>query len=164
MIAILSFLQGFCLLALQAHFPTLRPPACDISGPGNNCRQVHGYRAALLFIAMYTTALGEGCLRANLPSFGGDQFDEDDIAEIRPKSSFFNWFTMGISVGSLIGLIFIVWIDENKGWDDGFALSACIVLLGVLVFASGFRFYRHQIPSGSPLTRILQVENISLNQ
>ncbi|XP_042491238.1 protein NRT1/ PTR FAMILY 4.6-like [Macadamia integrifolia] len=31
------------------------------------------------------------------------------------------------------------------------------MLLGIIVFAFGIKFYRHQIPSGSPLTRMLQV-------
>ncbi|XP_058094093.1 protein NRT1/ PTR FAMILY 4.6-like [Magnolia sinica] len=148
---------GFGLLALQAHLPSLQPPECDINNPQNKCGQVHGYNAALLYIAIYTIALGEGCVRANLASFGGDQYDDNDLTESRLKSSFFNWFTFSISLGAFTGLIFIVWIENNKGWDYGFALSAVIVLLGLLVFTSGFSFFRNQRPQGSPLTRMSQV-------
>ncbi|OVA19181.1 Proton-dependent oligopeptide transporter family [Macleaya cordata] len=45
----------------------------------------------------------------------------------------------------------------STGWDLAFTVSAGIVLLGLLVVASGFSFFRHQIPTGSPLTRMLQV-------
>ncbi|OVA04612.1 Proton-dependent oligopeptide transporter family [Macleaya cordata] len=152
----LEFL-GFGLLALQAHLPSLQPPACDISTQFSNCKQVQSYNAALLYIALYITAFGEGCLRANLASFGGDQFDDDEPTELQLKSSFFNWFTFSISLGALIGLTFFVWIQDNKGWDVGFTVSAGFILLGVLVVASGFSFFRHQIPTGSPLTRMLQV-------
>ncbi|XP_077229004.1 protein NRT1/ PTR FAMILY 4.5-like isoform X2 [Tasmannia lanceolata] len=149
---------GFSLLAIQAHLPSLKPQECNNTlGKLSSCNHVHGYNAAILYIAMYTIALGEGCLRANLASFGGDQFDDDDPIESGMKSSFFNWFTFSISVGSLTGLVLIVWIENNKGWDYGFALSAFVVLLGVIVLGSGFSFYRNQRPRCSPLTRIMQV-------
>ena len=69
----------------------------------------------------------------------------------------FNWFTFGISFGGFMGLIFIVWLENYKGWDIGLGLSAILILLGLLVFAAGLPFYRNQVPEGSPLTRILQV-------
>ncbi|XP_010930188.1 protein NRT1/ PTR FAMILY 4.6 [Elaeis guineensis] len=148
---------GYALLALQAHLPSLHPSDCDMNGQQNNCEQVHGFNSALLYIALYTTALGEGCVRAALPSLGGDQFDDKDPVELQLKSSFFNWFTFGISLGGFIGLTLVVWIESNKGWDIGFGVSALAVLLGVLAVAGGVSFYRNQIPKGSPLTRIVQV-------
>ncbi|XP_043722990.1 protein NRT1/ PTR FAMILY 4.5-like [Telopea speciosissima] len=147
---------GYRLLALQAYLPSLQPPPCDISKQSSNCKPVHGSNAAILNIALYIVALGEGFTRANLPSFGGDQFGEDEIG-LRRKSSFFNWYTIGISIGGIIGLVFVVWLQNYKGWDLGFALCAAIVLLGIIVFVFGFKFYRHQIPNGSPFTRMLQV-------
>ncbi|KAL5991000.1 hypothetical protein ACLOJK_011906 [Asimina triloba] len=152
----LEFL-GFGLLALQAHLPSLRPLQCDISSPQSNCERLHGYKAVILYIAIYTVALAEGCMRANLASLGGDQFDNNDAEESQRKSSFFNWFTLSISIGAFTGLIVVVWVENNRGWDYGFALSALSLLLGWVVVASGFAFYRNQRPQGSPLTRILQV-------
>ncbi|OVA04613.1 Proton-dependent oligopeptide transporter family [Macleaya cordata] len=150
----LEFL-GFALLALQARLPSLRPPECDAQT--SDCKHVHGSNATLLYIAMYVAAFGEGCLRANLPSLGGDQFDDEDSTELQLKSSYFNWFTFNLSLGSLLGVLFITWIQNNTGWDVGFSVPAGVVLLGVIVVASGFSFYRNQIPKGSPLTRMLQV-------
>jgi len=51
-------------------------------------------------------------------------------------------------------------VENNKGWDVGFAVCAGIVLLGLAVWAAGFPFYRNRLPSGSPFTRILQVRII----
>ncbi|XP_042489045.1 protein NRT1/ PTR FAMILY 4.5-like [Macadamia integrifolia] len=148
---------GFVMLTIQAYFPSLRPPACDTSGQQNNCKQIHGSKAAVLYIALYIIALGEGCLRANLPPFGADQFDDDVISKSRHKSSYFNWLNVCISGGSVMGLILIVWIESSKGWVEGLALTSGVMLLGLIVLALGFKFYRHQIPRGSPLTRMLQV-------
>ncbi|KAG1353895.1 hypothetical protein COCNU_07G000070 [Cocos nucifera] len=144
--------QGYALLALHAHLPSLHPSDCEINGKHNNCEQVHGFNSAMLYIALYTTALGEGCVRGALPSFGGDQFDDKDPVELQLKASLFNWFTFGISLGGFIGLTLKVWIENNRGWDIGFGVSALAVLLGVLVVASGISFYHIQIPKESPLT------------
>lgn len=99
-------------------------------------------------------------MRACLVSLGGDQFDREDPVESQLQSSFFTWFTFGISIGSFAGLIFIVWLQRNNGWDYGFAVSALVALIGLLVLYSGFPLYRNHNPEGSPLTRILQVELI----
>ncbi|KAL5990998.1 hypothetical protein ACLOJK_011904 [Asimina triloba] len=91
----LGFL-GFGLLALQAQLPSLRSPPCDISSQ-SKCEKVHGYKPAMLNFSIYAVALGEGSLRANLASLGGDQLDEDNPAESQHKSSFFNWFSLSRS-------------------------------------------------------------------
>ncbi|ERN01910.1 hypothetical protein AMTR_s00089p00178270 [Amborella trichopoda] len=157
----LEFL-GYGMLAIQAHFGSLRPPQCDIGNEKSNCSPVQGGKAAMLYIALYTVALGEGCLRANIPSFGGDQFDENDIEESKQRSSFFNWYTFSISLGGAIGLVLIISLESSKGWDYGFAACSLVILVGWLVLVSGFPLYRHQSPSGSPLARIMQVTVVAL--
>ncbi|RLM61457.1 hypothetical protein C2845_PM14G06220 [Panicum miliaceum] len=110
-----------------------------------------------MYISLYTIAFGEGCIRACLPSVGADQFDSKDPPEARQQSSFFNWFTFCLSVGSFAGLVLIVWLESNKGWDVGFGVSAFLTLLGLLVAAAGLPFYRNRVPQGSAITRVLQV-------
>ncbi|KAF7063561.1 hypothetical protein CFC21_070077 [Triticum aestivum] len=148
---------GYGLLALQAYLPSLHPPPCNIVAEPNNCKEVQGKNAALLYVGLYLSAFGDGCIRACLPSLGADQFDHEDPKESHQQSSFFNWYTFGISFGGFVGLILIVWLQNYKGWDIALGLCAVIVLLGLLVVAAGLPFYRNQVPQGSPLTRILQV-------
>ncbi|XP_051217996.1 protein NRT1/ PTR FAMILY 4.5 [Lolium perenne] len=148
---------GYGLLALQAYLPSLHPPPCNIEAELNNCKEVHGRDAALLYIGLYMSAFGDGCIRSCLSSLGADQFDHEDPTESRQQSSFFNWYTFGISFGGFVGLILIVWLQKYKGWDIGFGLCALLILLGLLIVAAGFPFYRNQVPEGSPLTRVLQV-------
>ncbi|KAF7029718.1 hypothetical protein CFC21_041400 [Triticum aestivum] len=148
---------GYGLLALQAYLPSLRPPACNIEAELNSCEVVHGWNATLLYTALYMTAFGDGFIRVCLPSLGADQFDHEDPSESRQQSSFFNWYTFGISFGGFVGLILIVGIENYKGWDIGLGVCAILILLGLLIVAAGFPFYCNQVPQGSPLTRILQV-------
>uniref|UniRef100_A0A0D9W6L0 Major facilitator superfamily (MFS) profile domain-containing protein n=1 Tax=Leersia perrieri TaxID=77586 RepID=A0A0D9W6L0_9ORYZ len=152
----LEFL-GFGLLALQAYLPSLHPLPCNTEAELRNCEEVHGLNNVILHVGLYTWAFSEGCMRACAPSLGADQFDHEDPSESRQQSSFFNWYTFGISLGGFIGLILIVWLENYKGWDIGFGVCALIILLGLVVVASALPLYRNQVPEGSPLTRILQV-------
>ncbi|KAM0904108.1 hypothetical protein ACQ4PT_018222 [Festuca glaucescens] len=147
---------GYGLLALQAHLPSLHPPPCNVEAEPNNCKEVHGWNATLLYTALYMSAFGDGTMRVCLPSLGADQFNHEDPSESRQQSSFFNWYTFGISFGGFIGLVLIVWLENYKGWDIVIGVCAILILLGLLIVAAGLPFYRNQVPEGSPLTRILQ--------
>lgn len=76
-----STILGYGLLALQAHLPSLHPAHCDTSGKWSDCEQARGSKLVLLYLGLYAIALGEGCQRACLASFGGDQFDGEDPVE-----------------------------------------------------------------------------------
>ncbi|KAJ6841519.1 protein NRT1/ PTR FAMILY 4.5-like isoform X2 [Iris pallida] len=148
---------GFILLTIQAHNPSLQPPYCNPLGQVSACEQVSGSKLVLLYLGIYAFALGEGGQRACMASFGGDQFDSEDPDELRHQSSFFNWFTFGISLGGFVGVLLIVWLQTKKGWDYGFGISALVIFIGLVVLVSGFPFYRNQKPNGSPFTRMAQV-------
>ncbi|KAF3498348.1 hypothetical protein DY000_02056152 [Brassica cretica] len=90
-------------------------------------------------------------------SFGADQFDENDEAEKLEKSSFFNWFYFSANVGAFVAAIVISWIQMNIGWGWGFGVPTVAMVIAVMFFFSGSRYYRLQRPQGNPLTRIFQV-------
>jgi dipeptide/tripeptide permease len=103
------------------------------------------------------SAFGDGFIGVCLPSLGADQFDHEDPSESRKQSSFFNWYSFGISFGGSVGIILIVWLENYKGWDIGLGVCSILILFGLLIVAAGLPFYRNHVPEGSPLTRILQV-------
>ncbi|KAG0520591.1 hypothetical protein BDA96_08G087400 [Sorghum bicolor] len=150
-------IMGYVLLACQAHFPSLHPPPCDMINHPNDCSVVSGRNLSLLTLGLYLIPVGEGSMRACAAALGGDQFDGEDPAELHAKISYFNWFAFSISLGGFVGLVFLVWVQDNEGWGLSFALAALMVFVGMVVVASGLPFYRHQKPMGSPLTRIFQV-------
>ncbi|KAF0896845.1 hypothetical protein E2562_029357 [Oryza meyeriana var. granulata] len=158
---------GYILLAVQAHVPSLHPAQC-IAAAGNqppeSCSPVHGSNLSLLMLGLYLICIGEGAVRACLPALGGDQFDEADPGEQRQAASFFNWYTFAVSLGAFFGLVFIVWVQDSRGWDVGFGVCAAVVLLGLVVWAAGLPTYRNKVPAGSPITRILQVLVVAFNK
>ncbi|KAF8657993.1 hypothetical protein HU200_059453 [Digitaria exilis] len=149
-------IMGYVLLAVQAYHPSLHPPPCDMLTNPSECIPVSGRNLSLLTLGLYLVPIGEGSLRSCAAALGGDQFDGDDPAELHGKISFFNWFAFCISLGGFIGLVFLVWVENNRGWGLSFVIAAIMLLVGTTVVSAGLPFYRHQKPMGSPLTRILQ--------
>ncbi|KAJ9694909.1 hypothetical protein PVL29_010400 [Vitis rotundifolia] len=139
------------LLTMTASVKGLKP-SCD----DNGCDPTK-LQSAVCFIALYLIALGTGGIKPCVSSFGADQFDANDEAEKKKKSSFFNWFYLSINVGALIASSVLVWIQMNVGWGWGFGIPAVAMAIAVVSFFSGSRMYRLQKPGGSPLTRICQV-------
>lgn len=154
----LSSIQGLALITIQAHYPDLKPPPCNVFDPTAGCKKIEGSDAALLFVALYLIATGTAGIKAALPPYGADQFDEKDPIEARQMSSFFNLLFLAVCIGGAISVTLIVWIQDNKGWDRGFGLSSVAVFLATIIFAAGLPLYRFQVVQGSSvLIEIIQV-------
>lgn len=147
-------MQGLIILTIQAHVPSLKPTKCNGSTP---CEEVNGGKAAMLFAGLYLVALGVGGIKGSLPVHGGEQFDETTPNGRKQRSTFFNYFVFCLSCGALIAVTFVVWVEDNKGWEWGFAISTITIFVSIPVFLAGSTTYRNKVPSGSPLTTILKV-------
>ncbi|KAL8228742.1 hypothetical protein R6Q57_013642 [Mikania cordata] len=157
-IAVLVECVGLSLLTLQAHYPKLKPPICNIFLPTSNCEKASGGNAVLLFFAIYLLAVGNAGVKAALPSLGADQFDLKDPKEATQMSSFFNWLLVGVAAGGSVSLTFFVWVQDNKGFDLGFGLSLIALLLGAIICIFGLPWYRiHVVLGSSAITEIIQV-------
>uniref|UniRef100_A0A1J3GIX0 Protein NRT1/ PTR FAMILY 4.6 n=1 Tax=Noccaea caerulescens TaxID=107243 RepID=A0A1J3GIX0_NOCCA len=144
---------GLIILTIQARTPSLMPPPCD----GPTCEAVSGSRSAMLFGGLYLVALGVGGIKGSLPSHGAEQFDESTPKGRKQRSTFFNYFVFCLACGALVAVTFVVWLEDNKGWEWGFGVSTIAIFVSILIFLSGSSFYRNKIPLGSPLTTILKV-------
>lgn len=151
------FDQGLVVLTVQARSSSLKPPKCTSTGAADPCQQVHGTKAVILFSGLYLVALGVGGIKGSLPAHGAEQFDDNTVKGRKQRSTFFNYFVFCLASGALIAVTFVVWIEDNKGWEWGFGISTLTILLSIPVFLAGSRFYRIKIPCGSPLTTIFKV-------
>uniref|UniRef100_A0A0E0BHR4 Major facilitator superfamily (MFS) profile domain-containing protein n=1 Tax=Oryza glumipatula TaxID=40148 RepID=A0A0E0BHR4_9ORYZ len=142
----------------------LAAPAAATAAASTTCEPVRGANLSLLLLGLYLVPLGDGAMKACLPALGGDQFDPADPDEQRQEVSFYNWYTFAASTGGFVGLVFIVWVQNSKGWGVGFPICAAFVLLGLLVWAAAFPLYRNRLPTGSPITRILQRVTVCLEK
>ncbi|MFQ6627580.1 hypothetical protein Gotur_004894 [Gossypium turneri] len=150
-------LFGFILLCIQAHVAQLRPPHCDMVSNGDHCEEAKGYKAIILFIALYLVALGSGCLKPNIISLGADQFTRENTKQSKKLSTYFNIAYFAFCMGELIALTLLVWVQTHSGMDVGFGISAAVMGIGMISLASGTVLYRNKPPRGSIFTPIAQV-------
>lgn len=146
------------MLTVQAQIPSLRPPACTSDNRNTSCQQVDSGKAAMLFAGLYLVALGVGGIKGSLPPHGAEQFDEQTSYGRKQRSSFFNYYVFCLACGALIAVTFVVWIEDNKGWQWGFGISMAAILITIPIFLLGSSTYRIKIPTGSPITTIFKVK------
>ncbi|XVF87257.1 hypothetical protein PTKIN_Ptkin18bG0104400 [Pterospermum kingtungense] len=149
---------GLALLLVQAHYKSLRPPACNVFDPTSRCEKLKSGESAFLYIALYLVAAGTGGIKASVPSHGADQFDDKDDREAKHMSSFFNCLLLAICVGGAFSLTLIVWLDDHKGWDAGLGVSSIAMFLAVVIAVAGWPLYRIHVALGtSVIVQIIQV-------
>lgn len=154
--AAIEFL-GLVILTVQAHLPSLKPPACDPTVNGNSCQEVSGEKAVLLFGGLYLVALGVGGIKGSLATHGAEQLDDSTPQGRKQRSTFFNYFVFCLAFGALIAVTFVVWVEDNMGWAWGLGISTATIFLSIPIFLAGSTTYRNKIPAGSPLTTISKV-------
>ncbi|QCD79713.1 solute carrier family 15 [Vigna unguiculata] len=150
-------LSGFILLSVQAHVPQLKPAACNVLTDGEQCVEAKGLKAAIFFVALYLVALGSGCVKPNMVAYGGDQFDQDNPKQLKRLSTYFNAAYFAFSLGELVSLTILVWVQTHSGMDVGFGVSAAVMAMGLISLICGTLYYRNKPPQGSILTPIAQV-------
>ncbi|XP_019169508.1 PREDICTED: protein NRT1/ PTR FAMILY 4.3-like [Ipomoea nil] len=149
-------LSGFILLSVQAHLPQLKPPKCNVVvDGGDGCEEAKGLKALIFYVALYLVALGSGCVKPNMIAHGADQFDPQQ----NPKklSTYFNAAYFAFSVGELVALTLLVWVQTHSGMDVGFGISAAAMAMGLISLLCGTVLYRNKPPQGSIFTPISQV-------
>nr|XP_027113309.1 protein NRT1/ PTR FAMILY 4.3 [Coffea arabica] len=150
-------LSGFILLSVQAHLPQLKPPHCNMLTDGDNCVEAKGFKSIIFFMALYLVALGSGCVKPNMIAHGADQFDKEVPKESKKLSRYFNAAYFAFSVGELVALTILVWVQTHSGMDIGFGVSAAAMAMGLISLVGGTLLYRNKPPQRSILTPIAQV-------
>ncbi|KAE8735705.1 Protein NRT1/ PTR FAMILY 4.4 [Hibiscus syriacus] len=151
-------LSGFILLSVQAHVPQLKPPKCNLVVDGGKCEEAKGVKGLIFFVALYLVALGSGCVKPNMIAHGADQFNiQTNPSHTKKLSTYFNAAYFAFSMGELIALTVLVWVQTHAGMDVGFGLSAAVMGMGLISLVSGTVYYRNKPPQGSIFTPLAQV-------
>ncbi|KAJ1296325.1 hypothetical protein BS78_01G291600 [Paspalum vaginatum] len=159
-IAIFTAVQatGMMILTISTAAPGLRPPPCaDAKGAIPDCVPANGTQLGVLYLGLYLTALGTGGLKSSVSGFGSDQFDEAHDGERGKMLRFFNWFYFFVSIGALLAVTVLVYVQDNVGRRWGYGICAAGILCGLAVFVAGTRRYRFKKLMGSPLTQVAAV-------
>ncbi|CAN6288547.1 unnamed protein product [Urochloa humidicola] len=153
---------GMAVLTVSTAAPDLRPPPCHQNNPQDDvstCVAASGTQVGVLYLGLYLTALGTGGLKSSVSGFGSDQFDESDPGERRRMARFFSWFFFFISIGSLLAVTVLVYVQDSGRLGRPWGYGACVAAIaaGLLVFLAGTARYRFKKLVGSPLTQIAAV-------
>ncbi|CAO2835337.1 unnamed protein product [Amaranthus hypochondriacus] len=158
LVSSIIYILGLGLLTLSAMLPS---QSCINEEPMNNdtfgCSS--HLQTMMFFIALYMVAIGQGGHKPCVQAFGADQFDGENPAESKAKSSFFNWWYFGLCTGSLLGIGVLSYVQENFNWGLGFGIPCIIMVISLLIFLLGTATYRYIIISEneSPFLRIGRV-------
>ena len=93
-----------------------------------------------LFWGMGFIVIGNGYFKANISSIVGKLYKDGDIR----RDSGFTIFYIGINIGALLATTVCVYVGEVYGFHYGFALAGIGMLLGLLFFIGGQKFYIEQ--------------------
>ncbi|MQL89602.1 hypothetical protein Taro_022164 [Colocasia esculenta] len=152
--ASLLYVLGLGMLTLSATVPSLRPPQCSGTSDPEACRPTP-FQVAFFFFSLYLLAFAQGGHKPCVQAFGADQFDESGPEESKSKSSFFNWWFFGMSIGIGVTLVVVNYVQDSIGWGLGFGLPCVSMAVALVVFLMGTRTYRYYPPtSESELARV----------
>lgn len=136
---------------MSAFAPSLK--ACNAAV----CHEPRKVHEVVFFLGIYLISIGTGGHKPSLESFGADQFDDNHREERTKKMSFFNWWNFGLCCGLLLGVTVVVYVQDRFGWGAADIVLTTSMALSLVIFLIGRPFYRYQLPTGSPLTPMLQV-------
>ncbi|RVW95707.1 Protein NRT1/ PTR family 5.16 [Vitis vinifera] len=131
---------GLGLLAVSSVLPSPSPSECQKSDEIGSCSPPQ-LQVILFFFALYLVAVGQGGHKPCVQAFGADQFDGQDPAEGKAKSSFFNWWYFSMCFGTLITLFVLNYIQDNLNWGLGFGIPCIAMVIALLVFLLGTKTY-----------------------
>ncbi|KAL6780949.1 hypothetical protein ACKKBG_A09140 [Auxenochlorella protothecoides x Auxenochlorella symbiontica] len=142
------YMLGLTGVTISAGLPSLRP------APGE---QPTAHQLSFFWGFMYLVAIGTGGIKPCVSTFGADQFDEDDPAELAMIPRFYNWFYAFINIGAFLACTLIVWVQTDVSWMIGFLIPTVSFAIAIAIFLAGSKWYRRKPPGGSALTRWFRV-------
>ncbi|KAL1214485.1 Protein NRT1/ PTR FAMILY 5.11 [Cardamine amara subsp. amara] len=146
-IATSLYILGLGLLSFSAMTPS-------------NTKDSNPLQVILFFCSMYLIAIGQGGYKPCITAFGADQFDGNDLKEVKAKSSYFNWLMFGSCVSILSTRLVSSYIQEDLSWSLGFGIPSLSMLLALFLFLLGTKTYRFSTTregKKNPFARISRV-------
>jgi len=100
----------------------------------------------VFYFSLALIAMGVGFLKSNISSLVGELYEKGD----NRRDSGFTIFYMGINLGSLFANFLCAWLGATYGWGYGFAAAGIGMMLGLLTFIYGKKYYQGKGESNFP--------------
>lgn len=127
-------------------------PAC----PSGDCQSFwfSPYCATTLYLVLLLLALAASSVRSNLTSFGADQVM--DLGRDATRR-FFNWFYWSISLGAVLSLLVVAFIEQNISFLWGYSIIVGLVGLAFFIFLLATPVFITKPPTGSQVSSMLKL-------
>lgn len=106
-----------------------------------------------VFLSLFLIAVGTGGIKPNISSLGADQYLPFQAIG---QAAFFSWFYLAINAGTFASKLItpllkssVHCFDRDDCYPLAFAIPALLMLLSIVVFVLGERYYRKVPPSGT---------------
>lgn len=106
-----------------------------------------------LFLGLTLIALGSGGIKSCTSAIVGDQFTSENHHLINVV---YNWFYLGINVGSFVSTLLTPWLLVNYGPEWAFGVPGVLMGIATLILWLGRHKYRVVKPSGIQFLRELK--------
>jgi len=89
------------------------------------------------YFSLALIIMGVGFLKANISTIVGELYQVGD----KRRDSGFTIFYMGINLGSVLATLICAYLGENYGWKYGFGLAGIGMLIGLITFLWGSKYF-----------------------
>ena len=110
-----------------------------LMGLGYMCLAIPG--ETTFYIALGLMIIGNGFFKPNISTLLGNLYNEPQYKS--NKDAGYNIFYMGINIGAFICNFFAAYLRNNFGWGYAFFAAGVGMFIGIIIFWSGNKHYKH---------------------
>lgn len=150
----LTLEKGFCLSEPYINITNTTNLTCEMCHDLPNMPDVSLFKENCCWTVigiLIFAAVGTGVVKANIAPFGAEQVRHTGADGLK---IYLNWLYWCVNIGALIAILGITYVQQDKGFLEGYAIPAALLTGGTLIFWITYPLYAHQMPSGSSITRI----------
>ncbi|KAL8204996.1 hypothetical protein R6Q57_010619 [Mikania cordata] len=149
----LSSFIGVTFLWMTAIVPQLTPESCQ--EPDTSCSPTTPTQLGFLFGSLGLISIGSACIRPCSIAFGADQLKHHNNQRL--IDSYFNWYYAASTISTVIASTVVVYIEDQFGWQVGFAVPVLVMFFSALMFLLGSPLYVKFEVKKSPFSGLFQV-------
>ncbi|VAI83246.1 unnamed protein product [Triticum turgidum subsp. durum] len=154
-LASILFVVSLGMLTLSSALPAFHSDGCSSFTALSLACSPSPVQVTVFYVSLYMVALAEAGHKPCSQAFGADQFDQHHPKESVSRSSFFNWWFLGMCSGTAATTMVSSYIQDNIGWGLGFGIPCLIMLFALAIFLLGTRRYRYYTSThSSPFARL----------
>ncbi|KAF7107090.1 hypothetical protein CFC21_107770 [Triticum aestivum] len=159
-LASILFVVSLGMLTMSSALPAFHSDGCSSFTALSLACSPSPVQVTIFYVSLYMVALAEAGHKPCVQAFGADQFDQHHPKESVSRSSFFNWWFLGMCSGTAATTMVSSYIQDNIGWGLGFGIPCLVMVFALAMFLFGTRRYRYYTSTqsrSSPFARLARV-------